>query len=287
MIDRWRYLSNIQHALLHGKDYLSSEPEDALRAAEILLQHTLDVSRAYLYAHGEQSLSQEQSACYQALLEQRQRGVPIAYILGKRSFWTFDLTVTQDTLIPRPETELLVDCVLQEADSSPQKVLDLGTGSGAIALALATERPNWHITASDISPAALSVAQHNAAMLKLNQIHFVHSDWLQAFEQQQFDIIVANPPYLCQDDPHLQQGDLRFEPQSALISGKEGLDALRIIIQQCCHHLRNHGLLIMEHGYDQRAAVNHLLTTHGYQDIQSWQDWQGHDRISCGRRLLV
>lgn len=284
-MDKWaNQPMTVQSALAHGKKCLVEDTE-GVRAAEILLQHALSVSRSFLYAHTEQSLSLEHSLHYQTLIQQRQQGVPIAYLTGHRSFWTFDLTVTPDTLIPRPETELLIEQVLALADAKHQyTVLDLGTGSGAIALALAAERPHWQITACDQSTKALQIAQHNAQQLPINTIQFIRSDWFQALPQQQFDIIVANPPYLANKDPHLQQGDLRFEPQSALVSGQDGLDDLRIIIQNGCHYLNKHGLLIVEHGFEQGSAVHELFAQSGYRKIQSGQDWQGHFRTCSGRK---
>ena len=286
-MDKWvNQPMSIQRALIHGKESLV-EQTDGLCAAEILLQYTLKVARAYLYAHTEQTLSLDQIARYQDLLQQRQQGTPIAYLIGQRSFWTLDLIVSPHTLIPRPETELLIERMLAETDAKqPYTLLDLGTGSGAIALAIASERPDWHITACDQSAEALQIAEHNAQALQLTTIQFIRSDWFQALDQQQFDIIVSNPPYLASDDPHLLQGDLRFEPQSALVSGKDGLDALRIIIQNSCHHLSERGLLIVEHGYAQGAAVYKLFEQYGYQNIQSWQDWQEHDRICSGRKKV-
>jgi release factor glutamine methyltransferase len=285
MVKEDNNLLTIQGALQLGKEALTVDAEESLRSAEILLQHTLKVSRAYLYAHGEQSLTLAQSQHYQDLLQQRQQGIPIAYLVEHRSFWTFDLQVSHDTLIPRPETELLVECTLALGDAHIKKsVLDMGTGSGAIALAIASERPNWTITACDYSLPALLIAQKNAEALQLHHIQFVHSDWFQGLHEQRFDLIVANPPYLSSDDPHLQQGDLRFEPTSALVSGLDGLEALQIIIQQGCQHLNDHGLLIVEHGYNQSVAVHELFHRYGYHDIQSWRDWQGHTRICSGRK---
>ena len=284
-MDKWaNQPMTIQSALAHGKACLVDDPE-AVRAAEILLQHILAVPRSYLYAHTEQALSDEQSSSYQAMIQQRLQGMPIAYLIGHRSFWTLDLKVNSDTLIPRPETELLVEQILAATDSKrAYSVLDLGTGSGAIAIALASERPHWQITACDQSKAALQIAQQNAQQFQITTIQFIHSDWFQAFSEQQFDIIVANPPYLTSSDPHLYQGDLRFEPLSALASGKDGLDDLRIIIQNSCNHLNEHGLLIVEHGYDQGIAVLELFTQSAFRNIQSAKDWQGHLRTCSGRK---
>lgn len=272
----------VQEALAYGKSSLDTEQSEALRSAEILLQYVLHCTRAYFYTHSEQILTYEQIQLYQSLIHQRQQGTPIAYLIGQRSFWTFELKVSPATLIPRPETELIIERTLALTDANlPLTVLDLGTGTGAIALALAAERPLWKITACDQSEAALAIAEDNARNLHL-PIHCVHSNWFQAFTNQRFDIIIANPPYLAKEDPHLQQGDLRFEPQSALVSGHDGLDDLRKIIAQSSTHLYPQGLLIVEHGYDQGEAVYQLFKQHAYQNVQSWTDWQGHSRICSG-----
>ena len=277
-------MDRVKTAMAYGKTFLADHPE-ALRSAEILLQHTLNVSRTHLYAHTEQVLSEQEATRYQTMLDQRQQGIPIAYITGQRSFWTLELSVTPDTLIPRAETELMIECALTLTDPKRKyRLLDLGTGSGAIALALASERPHWQVTACDLSTQALAIAEQNAQLLQLTSVQFVVSDWLQAFSQQQFDIIVANPPYLADQDPHLQRGDLRFEPHSALISGADGLDALRTIIQHAHQHLTENGILIVEHGYDQGIAVHDLFMQNGYQAIQSWQDGQKHQRVCTGTK---
>ena len=275
---------NIHSALLHGKNFLRCESQ-GLRSAEILLQFTLNVSRAHLYAHSEQILSDIQMGLYQNLIQQRHQGVPIAYLTKQRSFWKFDLMVSSDTLIPRPETEILIEQILNLTDlNQTYSLLDLGTGSGAIALAIACERPHWQIKACDESMEALCIAKHNAQLLQLESIQFIQSDWFEEFSEQRFDIIVANPPYLANHDPHLKEGDLRYEPKSALISGPDGLDDLRFIINHSCKHLNKHGLLIVEHGFEQSGSVLELFNSNGYHSIQSWSDLQGHLRICGGRK---
>lgn len=278
-------LITIKQAIQLGVVSIQTE-DDALRESEILLQHALNVSRAYLYAHDDMTVTTPQLERYQHYIKQRSEGRPVAYIIGKRDFWTLTLNVTADTLIPRPETELLIEVALDLLDDHmPLSLLDLGTGSGAIALALASERRHWHITAVDQQMAALNVAKHSANALGLNQVDFICSDWFQKLDKQLFHAIVSNPPYLAADDPHLHEGDLRFEPSTALVSGDNGLEALHFIIRHSYNHLHQHGLLLVEHGYEQSFSVSTLLKQYGYVDIRSWKDWQGHDRVSGGRRL--
>ena len=261
---------------------------DTRRDAELLLEHALDVSRAWLFVHARDVLEPADVQRYAALIERRRAGEPVAYILGRAGFWTLDLTVSPATLIPRPETELLVEIALEHlAPDSRARIADLGTGSGAIALALASERPHAHVLATDASIDALLVAQANAQRLGLRNVAFRLGDWFAPLEGEQFDLIASNPPYIADRDPHLQHGDLRFEPANALSSGSDGLDALRHITTQAPAHLHPGGWLLLEHGFDQGAAVRQLLLDAGFTDAQTRQDLEHRDRITFGRMPSV
>ncbi len=254
---------------------------------QCLLQQSLKVSRVYLFAHPERSLNEVEYAQYTAWLQRRLCGEPIAYILGEREFFGLHLQLNTHTLIPRPETELLVEQALQIISSNAYSVLDLGTGSGAIALALAHHRPHINIVASDISSAALAVASANAQRLNIQNVNFVQSDWYAELGEQCFDLIVSNPPYIAADDPHLQLGDLRFEPRSALASGADGLQDMRKIITRAHAHLKAPGQLWLEHGYDQAERVRDLFYQAGFTAICSVRDMSGIERITGGTSLLT
>ncbi len=274
---------DIKHLLDHATRCLAEASPSARLDAEILIAYTLKCSRAYLYAHPEKTLTTAQREQYQHLLAQRVTGMPIAYLTQTREFWSLPLHVCPDTLIPRPETELLVELALHWLhDVSPATILDLGTGSGAVALALASERPDWHVLAVDKSEAALHVARNNAAQLGIHNLDLLCSDWFEAIPLQSFHAILSNPPYIAENDEHLMHGDVRFEPQEALVSGKEGLDALTHIIQHSIARLKPNGLLLLEHGFTQGTQVTTLLEQAGYQNVRSWPDAQGHNRISGG-----
>lgn len=252
---------------------------------EILLCHVLRKNRAYLFAHPEVLLSEEQFAQFQDLLNQRAQGVPIAYITGEREFWSLNLKVNRHTLIPRHETELLVELALEKIPNIPDLwILELGTGSGAIALALAKERPNWNIVACDISQDALLVAKENAMTHHLTNVSFHHSDWFSNLPQRQYHAIISNPPYIAEDDAHLQEGDLRFEPLRALASSQEGLADLQWIIKQGYNYLFPEGLILLEHGYNQSSNIQAILNKLSYKNVQSWKDFQGHNRVTGGWR---
>ena len=277
-------MSNIKQALEQATLVLTPVSPSARLDAELLLAQVLNATRAFFYAHPEYVLTTLQQEQYHEVLAKRVAGMPIAYLTGTREFWSLPLQVCEDTLIPRPETELLVEVALSLLTSmSPATVLDLGTGSGAIACALASERPDWQLLACDKSPAALDIARVNATQLGLHNLSVLCSDWFESIPLQRFDAIVSNPPYIAEHDPHLTQGDVRFEPRDALISGVDGLDALNYLIQQSLQWLLPNGLLLLEHGFEQGPAVAAMLEQCGYQQIQCWKDWQGHDRISGGR----
>ena len=251
--------------------------------AELLLAHALGKSRAWLYAWPEHSAAGDVLDDFERLVAARARGEPIAYLVGRREFWSLDLAVTRDVLIPRPETELLVECALGripgESDAS---IADLGTGSGAIALAIARERPHATIVAVDASVAALDVAQGNARRLALRNIDFVQSDWFSALDGRAFDVVVSNPPYIAAADSHLGEGDVRFEPRAALVSGADGLDAIRSISAAAPLHLRDRGWLLLEHGWDQGLSVRTLLAGRGFTHVESVRDVGGHERVTLG-----
>lgn len=258
-----------------------SDSDTARLDAEVLLCHVLDVTRSYLYSWSDRVLSVSQYSQFQALLERRVKGVPIAYIVGNKEFWSLNLQVSENTLIPRPETELLVELVLARLDVDSQaKVIDLGTGSGAIALAIAKERVNCNVIATDKSTTALAIAKQNAKNLGLDRVEFVESDWLMNLGIA--DVIVSNPPYIAASDPHLTQGDVQYEPRTALIAANDGLADIRTIISQAPKHLTNGGCLLLEHGYDQAPSVRSLLKQYGFKQIETYKDLAGWDRVTLG-----
>lgn len=251
--------------------------------AEILLCHVLKKNRAYLYAHGEQILETSSYQLFDSLIAKRFEGMPVAYLTHEREFWSLPLYVTSDTLIPRPETELLIELALQLINKKQNcSVLELGTGTGAISIALATEKPQWKILAADISKPALCVAKKNIERHQTNNITLIQSNWFQAISNQTFDLIISNPPYLAEHDPHQHQGDLRFEPKQALVSGQDGLDDIKKIIKASRNYLVPGGLLLLEHGYNQANDVTKYFIREEYHQVRSWQDTAGLDRVSAG-----
>lgn len=257
---------------------------EAKLEAQILLQHCLSVNRAWLLAHENDALEANIHAEFEALLKRRLAGEPIAYILGKREFYGLEFKVTPATLIPRPDTETLVEAALSKIPpNTVRRVLDLGTGTGAIAIAIAKSRPRGLMTAVDQSSAALDVAEENSRCLGVTNVQFVQSDWFSALFGETFDVIVSNPPYIAENDLHLNQGDLRFEPSSALASGKDGLDDIRHIISHARQYLAPQGWLMLEHGYDQAEKVAALMEIAGYSTISSVADLQGVMRVTLGQ----
>ena len=249
----------------------------------MLLMHTLGLSRVQLITQSDTILNTEQTHEFSKLINRRIKGEPMAYIIGEREFFGLAFYVTPDVLIPRPDTELLVELGLSYAPQNSQ-LLDLGTGSGAIAIAIAQQRSDLQVTAIDVSNAALKIAEKNAARhLQPNRITLMLSDWYSAISDQKFSTIVSNPPYIVKDDDHLSQGDLRFEPINALTDHADGLSAYRQIISGAKNHLCADGWLLMEHGYDQSQAVQEILSMHGFIDVQSWPDLAGILRVSGGR----
>ncbi|MDH0189586.1 peptide chain release factor N(5)-glutamine methyltransferase [Stenotrophomonas sp. GD03993] len=260
---------------------------DARHEAELLLLHVLERPRSWLFAHATDPLPSTDQATFEALLARRVAGEPVAYLTGRRGFWTLDLEVDPATLIPRPETELLVELALERLPANRDlQVADLGTGSGAIALALASERPQAQVLATDASPGALAVAKRNAARHELRNVRFAEGghDWYAPLQGARFDLIASNPPYIASDDPHLEQGDLRFEPATALASGPDGLDDIRRIVDGGQAHLLPDGWLLIEHGWDQGEAIRALFDAAGFVEVQTVQDLEQRDRITLGRR---
>jgi len=261
--------------------------ESARLDAEVLLGHVLQQQRSYFHAWPEKQLPAEHRKRFRQLLQQRLKGTPVAYLTGEREFWSLPLTVTADTLIPRPETETLVAQALQRIPAGrPQLIADLGTGSGAIALAIARERPQCRIIATDISPAAIAVASGNARRLGLRAITFHTGNWYEPLAGMQLDMIVSNPPYIAENDPHLETGDIRFEPRAALAAGPQGMDELRRIAHCAARHLQAAGWLLMEHGYDQGELAGQLLEDTGFMEVIDYTDDSGQNRVIAGRRCL-
>ncbi len=250
--------------------------------AEVLLYHVLGVRRSHLYAWPEKLLTTRQYEQFQALLARRAQGEPIAYLTGHQEFWSMDLQVNENTLIPRPETELLVELAIARISEKAQ-IIDLGTGSGAIALAIAKECQQCSILATDYSPTALKVAQYNAKKLGIDKIKFVQSNWYSNIENVKANIIVSNPPYIESSDKHLNQGDVRYEPRTALIAGKDGLTDIRQIIAQASKYLVKKGWLLLEHGYNQAETVQALFKQHDYKTVKTYKDLAGKPRVTLGR----
>lgn len=276
--------STIAECVTYGQDKLISCSDSAKLDAQILLAFVLDKERSYLLTWPERKLIKDDLAQYLLLLERRITGEPIAYIVGIKEFWSLALKVSPATLIPRPDTEVLVELVLEHFDEIDKlHCLDLGTGTGAIALALASEKQNWNIFAVDFNLEAVNLAKQNAKDLDLSQVNITQSDWFSAINYRNFDVIVSNPPYIDESDENLTQGDVRFEPDSALVAKEQGLADIKHIALESLSYLAINGTLYFEHGFEQAEDVRNILTELGYKNAQTQKDFNGHDRITWAR----
>lgn len=252
---------------------------------EVLLCHVLNKDRAYLYTWPEKALDQTQVSAFSALLRRRNNGEPIAYITGTREFWSLPLKVHPSTLIPRPDTERLVEVALELTPNKALNVVDLGTGTGAIALALASERELWSVIGIDQSEEAVCLAKENANLNGLERVQFRQGSWCAGLAADSVDLIVSNPPYIAETDPHLSQGDVRFEPLSALVAAQNGLSDIVEIAKQSSLCLKPQGWLMVEHGFEQASDVRKIFSGCGYGEVTSYQDLSGNDRVTVGRWL--
>ncbi len=293
---------NIQQALQYATQSFAETSPSANLDAQVLLSHILTCNSAHLIAWPEKELNIQQLEKFKHAIEQRQQGTPIAHLTGQREFWSLNFKVNNSTLIPRPETETLVEFILDMFGKKENiSVLDMGTGTGAIAITLASEKPDWNITASDISASALTLAKENSEALNTKNVTFIQSDWFQninqrgfderhdespfdgsSFDTMPFDIIVSNPPYVAINDPHLAEGDVRFEPETALISGRTGMDDIEHLCSQAKNYLSASGWLIVEHGYNQKTLAAECFTRNGYKNIHQRNDLAGHCRMTAG-----
>ncbi len=274
---------DFQNWLTHATQRLVAG-ESAKRDAEILLGFVTGKARTFIIAFGETPLTSNQMEQLETLLSRREQGEPIAYLVGEREFWSLSLSVSPATLIPRPDTECLVEqALLRLPPGEAVNILDLGTGTGAIALAMASERPDCHIVGIDLQPDAVKLAQYNAQKLGIANARFLQGSWFKPLQQQRFALIASNPPYIDAADPHLSTGDVRFEPTSALVAENAGLADLAHIIQSANAYLEDWGWLLLEHGWQQAVAVQTLLRQAGYRDVSTVKDYGGNDRVSLGR----
>lgn len=274
----------IKTALAEAVGLLDAVSESPLLDAEVLLCKILGKDRSSLRTWPDAELSAAQIHAYQALVNDRQQGKPIAYIIGKREFWSRDFHISPDVLIPRPDTESLVELSLRLIPKNqPCKIIDLGTGSGIIAITLAAERPHAQISATDISPTALQIAKANAAKHKVKNIQFYQSDWFDNIPAGKFDLIVSNPPYLAEDDGHLKEGDLRFEPLTALVADGQGLSDIQSIAETAYDRLENGGFLLVEHGYNQKERIQIIFGALGYYNVQTHCDLSKQPRVTSGQ----
>lgn len=277
-------MPDIKSVLAEAAGTLVSVSESAMLDAEILLAMVLDKPRSYLRAWPDKPLPTEYLTTFKALLAQRQQGVPIAYITGNREFWSRDFQVTPDVLIPRPDTELLIELSLSLIPANtPAKIIDLGTGSGIIAITLAAERPLAEVSAVDFSLAALHIAKLNAEKHRVRNIHFFHGNWFADIPRTTFDLVISNPPYIADDDHHLQQGDVRFEPKSALCAAEQGLSDIKTIAADACDYLQAGGHLLIEHGYNQQQQVQNIFEQLHYDNVRTYTDLSGQPRATYGQ----
>jgi release factor glutamine methyltransferase len=275
---------SIEQIIRQFSQLLAVNSDTATLDVELLLAHSLGKDRTYLFTWSDRLVTEKEALTFKALFSRRLKGEPIAYILERQAFWDLDLKTAEHTLIPRADTETLIEWVLELADSLPDKatVIDLGTGTGAIALSLAHEFSHWDVQGVDLIPQAVELAQHNARLNNLDYVRFFQSSWFDRVEGR-FDLIVSNPPYIDPLDEHLSQGDVRFEPLSALVADNKGLADLELIADQSRHYLLEGGWLLMEHGYDQQQAVQQLLNRLGYQQVSTRIDLGGNPRITGGQ----
>ncbi len=276
--------ATIAHWIAYGQEQLASCSDSAKLDAQILLCFVLDKERSYLLTWPDKEVTGQVEQDYLTLLKRRVIGEPIAYIVGVQEFWSLPFRVSPATLIPRPDTEVLVELVLEQfGDLDTLHCLDLGTGTGAIALSLASEQPNWQIDAIDYSLDAVKLAQKNAKNLQLTHVNIFQSDWFSALNERKFDVIVSNPPYIDALDENLSQGDVRFEPESALVADEQGLGDIKHIAKQALKYLNNQGAIFFEHGFEQGESVRGILTSFGYDNAQTVRDYNGHERITWAR----
>lgn len=262
---------------------LKESSDSAELDAEVLLCYCLHKNRSFLRAWPEHQPSPEQCAQFQRLIEQRSQGQPVAYLTGQREFWSRNFRVSPDVLIPRPDTELLIELSLALLPTDrPCKVIDLGTGSGVIAITLAAERPLADVSASDLSAAALNIARDNVKQFNTGNVRLIQSHWFDRIEETDFDLIISNPPYIAHGDPHLQQGDVRFEPGNALVSAENGLQDIRMLAEQARGHFKAHGRLLIEHGYNQQTEVQSIFKYLGYRQVCTHLDLSGNPRVTSG-----
>lgn len=273
---------NFQHWLREAISQLQ-ESDSPRRDAEILLEFVTGKGRTWILAFGETELTDAQRQHLAALLARRRRGEPIAHLIGEREFWSLPLFVSPATLIPRPDTECLVEQALARLPAASCRILDLGTGTGAIALALASERPDCDVTAVDRMPEAVALAQRNATRHAITNVRILQSDWFSALAGNQFEMIVSNPPYIDEQDPHLSQGDVRFEPLTALVAGDHGMADIKHIIERARAVLMPEGMLLLEHGWQQGTAVRDAFVRAGYHDVETCRDYGDNERVTLGR----